>query len=183
MAKPGLSSPFDDQDSLVVDQGFIAILTEVVILIDRILEHCVANVSRRLPVVFLQNGLKLLAQGSVAAVVHTIGVQDKYVTGAHQSDLSDIGRVKFFLPEGQGVVSLAVRMICGNGIAEGPASGASTTGATGAAAGISSGEWSSSRRRTARIGPEPSARPDCCHSPSGRVSQRFCPRLNGEGDA
>src|ERR1044071_4529820 len=113
MAKPGLSSPFDVKTVLSSIKA-IAILTEVVILIDRILEHCVANVSRRLPVMFLQNGLKLLAQGSVAAVVHTIGVQDKYVTGAHQSDLSDIGRVKFFLPEGQGVVSLAVRMICGN---------------------------------------------------------------------
>ena len=33
-------------------------------------------------------------------------------------------------------------MIDGNGIAEAPASGASTTGATGAAAGISSVDWS-----------------------------------------
>ena len=63
---------------------------------------------------FAQNIFELLANLSVAAVVNSIGVKNENVSWTHQRELAEIRRVKLCLSEVQGVVFLAIRMICGD---------------------------------------------------------------------
>ena len=50
----------------------------------------------------------------IGAVVDSIGVENENIARTHQCNLADIGRVELFLSEIQGIVFLAIRMICRN---------------------------------------------------------------------
>src|SRR5215470_3417190 len=88
------SSSFDDKHGFVVDQGLVAVLSQTVILLDRVIQQCIADVPSRLSVVFAQNSFKQLACVFVAAVVNSIGIKNKNISRTHQRDLSNIGRLE-----------------------------------------------------------------------------------------
>ena len=52
------SSSFDDKHGFVVNQGLVAVLSEMVILLYCVIQQCIANVPSRLSVVFAQNRFK-----------------------------------------------------------------------------------------------------------------------------
>ena len=79
----------------------------------RMIQQGFADVSGLLSVVFAQNRFELLARLFVAAVVDSVGIEDKNVSRTHQRDLGDIGRVELLLPYIHRVVFLTIRMICG----------------------------------------------------------------------
>src|SRR5262249_32071805 len=54
----GSSSSFDDKHGLVVDQGLVAVLSEVLILFYGVIQQCIADVSSRLSLVFAQDRFK-----------------------------------------------------------------------------------------------------------------------------
>src|SRR5580658_33184 len=92
-----LSGSFDNKHGFVVDQGLIAILAEIVVLQRRIIQQRVADLSGGLPVIFAHHHLKLLGPLLVAAVVNTIGIEDKNISLTHERDLGEIGSVEFCL--------------------------------------------------------------------------------------
>src|SRR5215470_15438737 len=94
----GSSSSFDDKHGLVVDQGLVAALSEALILLYRVIQQCIADLSGRLSVVFAQDLFKQLARLFVAAVVNSIGIENKNISRTHQGDLGDIGRVELSWP-------------------------------------------------------------------------------------
>ena len=106
-----LFGPFDDKHGLIVDQDLVAVMAELVILLDRVFQQRIADISSGLSVVFVHNRFELVAHVWIAAVVHSIGVKHKNVSRTHQRDLRDVGGAELFLPEAQGVIFLAVRMV------------------------------------------------------------------------
>src|SRR5690242_12192093 len=106
-----LSRSFDDEHSLVVDQGLIAILSEIVILLPRVIQQRVADFFGGLPVMFAHHRLQLLARSLVAAVVNSIGIEDKNISRTHERDLGEIGSIEFCLPYIQGIVFLKVGVV------------------------------------------------------------------------
>ena len=107
-----LSRSFDDKHGFVVDQGLIAILSEKVILLRRVIQQRVADFSGGLPVMFAHHRLKLLAPLLVATVVNTIGIEDKNISRTHERDLGEIGSIEFCLPYIQGIVFLEIGVVC-----------------------------------------------------------------------
>src|SRR5438445_323738 len=93
----GLSRSFDDKYRFVVDQGFVAVQSQVLVSLYCIVQQCIADVLCRLPVVFTQDRFKLLAYLLIAAVVNSIGIQNKDVSRTHQRDFSNIGGVQLSL--------------------------------------------------------------------------------------
>jgi hypothetical protein len=114
MSRAETSISFDDKHGLVVDQGLVAALPEAVVLLDRIIQQGVANIPGRLPVVFSHHRFKLLARALVAAVVHSVSIENKNISGTHQRDLAEVGRVEVSLPQVDGIVFFAIRVIGGN---------------------------------------------------------------------
>jgi hypothetical protein len=88
-----LSGSFDNKHGFVVDQGLIAILAEIVVLLRHIIQQRVAALSGGLPVMFAHHHLKLLAPLLVAAVVNSIGIEDKNISVTRERDLGEIGSV------------------------------------------------------------------------------------------
>src|SRR6266567_8419107 len=106
------SRSFDDEYCFVVNQGLVAVLSQAVVLLNRVIQQCIADVSSRLPVMFAQDRFKLLAHLFIAAVVNSIGVKDKHISRTHQRDFSDIGRVQLSLAELHRVVLVKIWVIC-----------------------------------------------------------------------
>src|SRR5512146_1487745 len=88
----------DDKHRFVVDQVFIAILSENSILLYSVTKQSIANVPGRLAVVFAQNRFQLAAGLFVAVVVNSIGMKNENIPRTHERDLRHIGRGELFLP-------------------------------------------------------------------------------------
>ena len=69
------SGALDDDDGLVVDEGFVPFETKLFVLQQGVLHERIADVAGGLLVVFLQDGFERLAAGGIAAVVHAVGVR------------------------------------------------------------------------------------------------------------
>src|SRR5579863_177029 len=107
-----LSRSFDDKHGFVVDQGLIAILAEIVILLRRVGQQRVADFFSGTSVMFAHHRLELLAPLLVAAVVNSIGIEDKNISWAHEGDLGEIGSIEFSLAYIQGIVFLKIGVVC-----------------------------------------------------------------------
>src|SRR5215469_10825873 len=110
----GLRCAFDDEHGLVVDQRRLAVGSEMVVLLYCVIQQGIANFPGGPAIAFSQDRFELLACLWIATVVNPVGIENKNISWTHQRDLTDIGRVEFGLPEGQRVIFLAIRVICGD---------------------------------------------------------------------
>ncbi len=112
MEREGLGA-FDDEDSLVVDEGFVAVEAEDFVLEDGELHEGVADIACGLVLALLEDGFEGGAGCGVAAIVDAVGVEDEDVTGVDEGDLCDVVGGDATLAEVHGEVAAAIWMVGG----------------------------------------------------------------------
>ncbi len=105
------SGALDDEDGLVVDEGFVAGLAETFILLEGELHDGVADISGRLLMVLLQDCFERCAGLRIAAVVHSVGVEDEDVSGVDEGDFGDVIGADAALAQVHREVAQAIWMI------------------------------------------------------------------------